>query len=123
MCNISKSLEDFGWRSKAKGIKNSYCKPCRREYDKEYWKKRSKASKAQKRLLSNKRVQFVRQYLYDWYKKNPCKDCGETDPVVLQSDHIEEKSFDVSTAAGRGVSIKTLQKELKNVSQGVLTVI
>lgn len=47
--------------------------------------------------------------------ESKCKDCGETDPVVLEFDHLPEfeKKFDVSRAiSGSTRSWKLIQQEI-----------
>ncbi len=34
--------------------------------------------------------------LYEFFQTNPCMDCGETNPIVLQFDHRDNKSFGIS---------------------------
>lgn len=37
VCNISKSLDEYIWKSVKKGIKHSRCKSCMKEYRKNYY--------------------------------------------------------------------------------------
>lgn len=38
------------------------------------------------------------RYLLEHFRTHPCTDCGESDPVVLEFDHLRDKLFDVSAA-------------------------
>ena len=38
------------------------------------------------------------KYLLEFFAKHPCADCGERDPIVLEFDHLCDKSFDIGAA-------------------------
>lgn len=50
--------------------------------------------------------------VYDYLEKHPCVDCGESDIVVLDFDHVADKRGAVSTLAARGCSLSTLDAEI-----------
>ena len=55
-----------------------------------------------------------RQYVYKFLKSNPCKDCGEPDPVVLQFDHRDrlQKKAGVSRLVLDEYSLKVIKNEI-----------
>jgi hypothetical protein len=54
----------------------------------------------------------IRAYITTHLKTNPCVDCGETDPIILEFDHIKAKDFNISDAARKGVGMKKLKDEI-----------
>lgn len=55
----------------------------------------------------------IRTYINDHLKANPCADCGETDIVVLEFDHInDDKDFSISDAARAGYGINKVKAEI-----------
>ena len=109
-CQEDKLPKDFHRRSKATNRqRQTWCKACRREYDREYHKGRRESGKKQEELEA--RLARNRQLLIGWLLAHPCQDCGEADPIVLEFDHQGEKKANVSDMV-RWASTKTLQEEI-----------
>lgn len=58
-------------------------------------------SKARRKRERNK----VQEYLHDFLLANPCVDCSETDPVVLEFDHHGEKLFSMGNISRLGIPL------------------
>ncbi len=55
----------------------------------------------------------IRTYINDHLKANPCVDCGETDIVVLEFDHIgDDKQFSISDAVRHGYGMAKVKAEI-----------
>ena len=54
-------------------------------------------ARAQKQRLALERT----RYLIEFFVTHPCADCGEQDPVVLEFDHLRDKSFAIGPALSR----------------------
>ena len=95
-CNEMKNEDEFAGPSKSKSVKDCYCRPCRAAYKQEHYKKNRQRyidkAKERQRLQIEERMIFLQQFL----EAHPCVDCGESDVVVLEFDHVQEKSFDIS---------------------------
>ena len=79
----------------------------RRHYEQNRDKVIAKAKEYSKLARERIRV-FINNYL----KVNPCVDCGEADPIILEFDHVAGKDFNISDATRKGVSIKKLKDEI-----------
>jgi 5-methylcytosine-specific restriction endonuclease McrA len=76
------------------------CRPCRAAYKREHYlankERYVRQAGLRKEVLRRKRT----AYLLDYFATHPCQDCGESDPVVLEFDHLdgETKLFNISHA-------------------------
>ncbi len=59
----------------------------------------------------SERRERIKQKMMDFYKVNPCVDCGETDPRVLDFDHINTKRHNVSTLLRKEYSWNSILEE------------
>lgn len=106
-CNTcAKAYEDFGQRA-------AICRPCKREYDRKFHAKRTAEQKARKLSLQRQRQIENRQFMYDYLSEHPCELCGESDPVVLEFDHIDQ------TTKTKAVSIMTYNS-LEKIKEEIL---
>lgn len=53
-----------------------------------------------------------RRNILDYLLKHPCVDCGETDLVVLDFDHLRDKTMNVAKMVNRSTSWATILKEI-----------
>jgi hypothetical protein len=96
MCGEVKAVDEFMWNHKAKGERDSYCRPCRAVYKKAHYKA-NKQRYIDNARVRNDNVAIERvTWLVDYFATHPCVDCGETDPVVLEFDHLRDKLFNIS---------------------------
>src|SRR5947199_2772347 len=88
----------FNYKNRGKGTLHAHCKDCSRanvrshyERNKEYY-----TEKARARNLAAR--QEIQNRLLTYLSTHACVDCGESDPVVLDFDHIDgaEKHASIS---------------------------
>lgn len=112
-CGEVKPFAEFMWRKKATGDRDSYCRPCRVNY------KRSHYAANQERYVRNAGAYTAMlllkrtNWLLDYFEDHPCVDCGESDPVVLEFDHLRDKDFDI----GVGIRSKNWEVILAEVEK------
>jgi hypothetical protein len=110
-CLIEKSEEEFIRRSK-NGKLTSWCNDCRKEYKRHYYRKNVNKLLEQDKVSRDNRLDRNRQFIWDYYKEHPCVDCGETDPLVLQFDHVGEKFKNVTKLVSGRYSLDTIKEEI-----------
>lgn len=89
------------------------CKTCSAKAVKEYRSKLDTKSKQKHNEVCEKRSLEIRRYFVSYLKEHPCVDCGESNPVVLDFDHVRgDKNFSVSRMVSEGFSIKRILSEV-----------
>jgi hypothetical protein len=95
-CGELKPIVDFGWKRKSLNQRSRRCRSCQSVYQRKHYLDnredylRRTASRNQ--AMRTERARLIVKYL----EEHPCVDCGEPDVVVLDFDHLFDKSFDIS---------------------------
>lgn len=85
-----------------------WCRPCFREY----FRKRGELHLRQSGDAKRRRRDEARRFVLEYLTAHPCVDCGESDPVVLEFDHLGEKRGHVGTLVVEALGVKALREEL-----------
>lgn len=113
-CDQEKSVEGFNWLNRSLGKRQRFCRECMRVARKESYKRHRDKHVGQVVARNNRlRAENSRRVL-DYLRENPCVDCGESDPVVLQFDHVRGKKLSsVSKLVNTARSWKCVETEMK----------
>jgi hypothetical protein len=114
VCSICKLPKDKFYKNSHRpdGLQ-TYCVDCAKERSKARYKGFSEEEKRQIKDAAKEKTRRNKQFLWDYLKQNPCVDCGETDPVVLDFDHTTgNKLGSLANLANQGSSIESLQEEI-----------
>ena len=87
-CSTVKKIEEFNYKNKAKGTRQTRCRICTRKQVKRHYNNHRPyyLKKAQRRNEEVKARQ--RDKVLAYLATHPCVDCGENDIVCLEFDHI-----------------------------------
>ena len=110
ICEAEKSIDEFLWRNKQKGLKHHSCRLCYKELRKKSYEKNrdyyiNKSSKRRKTTAK-------------WYKEfklnKKCHFCCESESVFLDFHHIDEttKNYNISSLRYNTYSIDKIKEEI-----------
>lgn len=107
-CKNKKSLKEFYKQNKKSDKVQSWCIEC--------FKTRRKGHHNTNRILETraKRRKQCRELILKYLLKNPCLECGEADPRVLDFNHIDPKTkkYNVASMATGSISKKLIIEEI-----------
>tara|TARA_B100000900_G_scaffold406089_1_gene416605 strand:- start:2575 stop:2931 length:357 start_codon:yes stop_codon:yes gene_type:complete len=90
--------------------RKAYNKAYQKEHyrnNKEYYKSKAKASKLKQRVCNRAFVDRVKRLL-------GCVDCGESNPVVLEFDHVRgEKAGNIADMVHRPLCVDAIKEEIR----------
>jgi len=85
----------------------------RREASRRHYAKHREKVIAKAKGYSKAARSRVRVYINTHLKANPCVDCGETNIIVLEFDHIgDDKQFNISDAVRHGYGMAKIEAEI-----------
>jgi hypothetical protein len=113
ICGEYKDEKEFNFRNQARNLRWGICKVCQAGQRK-IWYENNKEKHIKKVRVN--RLQAVAEgqaYIWAYLSKHPCVDCGETNPIVLEFDHVRGKKIKaVGDFARAGYSIETIAAEI-----------
>jgi len=114
-CNKTKPVSEYNYRNKSKGTYQSHCRKCSKAYLKTHYRKNTQYYREKAKYHTRRYEQIARRTIYEIKLGNPCVKCGESDPRVLDFDHInsQEKSHNVANMVKSGHSVKSIMKEVE----------
>ena len=111
-CEHDFEIDEFPIVNKKTGKRSALCSECKKAYDREHYAKHKDTRVERKREVSRNQRTRNLQFVIDYLKKHPCKDCGEDDFIVLEFDHKGDKEHNVSDMVRYGFSLENIQKEI-----------
>jgi hypothetical protein len=112
-CKQQLELALFNKRQSAKDGLQNWCKQCHRSCQNKYYKN-DEAYKARVKLAAKKTLDTKRDKLLTLLSTKKCVICGESDPIVLEFDHIDPttKRSEVGTLMRDGYSWEIVEAEI-----------
>ncbi len=113
-CKIKKEDQEFSPAKKKSWMGlASCCKECKRAYEQGYWLKNREKLLIKKAINKQKSLDRNLLFVVNFLKNHSCIDCGETDLIVLEFDHVRgTKKNSICEMVLNTVSIKTLKEEI-----------
>lgn len=105
-------LEEFGNTKSSTDGKQGYCKLCSKLKDKRHYST-SETRRIKIRQDSSDRIDRARKFILSHFSEHYCVDCGESDIVVLEFDHISDKTKNISQMISHGMTIEQISKEIQ----------
>ena len=96
-CEKHKKNTEFSFRNKGENKRHNICKDCFRANNREHYADNRKKyiDKARQRQGTVKEAN--RDKILEYLLQHPCVDCGESDPIVLEFDHVRGKKHKMLT--------------------------
>lgn len=114
-CHVVRPIIDYWFvhPSKDNGKRRPDCKYCKRKDSKARYDKDPEYFKSRVVKYAGPARQRARAHMDAYLNIHPCIDCGESDPVVLEFDHVRGKKIKaVSVLVSRGCGIDRLKLEI-----------
>ena len=85
-----------------------------REASRRHYQRNKEAMKARAKAFAPTHRARIREIIRTYLETHPCVDCGESDPIVLEFDHRDEKekAFNIGDGVARTYAVKRIMDEI-----------
>jgi hypothetical protein len=112
-CHEEKSVEEFNWRWKGLGVRQSACRECQKKQKNEWYVRNQPSERERLRQQKADNQAVTKEWVNDYKASHGCIDCGESDPVCLDFDHIKgNKLAPISRMVSNNASLSAIQQEV-----------
>ena len=112
-CLEYKAEEEYNWRYKHLNQRHKICRDCQNHHSRN-WYGKHKEEQIERVKVNRNRVRYsTREFVWEYLKTHPCIECGETDPIVLEFDHVKGKDQDIARMVSTGYSLEAIKKEME----------
>jgi hypothetical protein len=112
-CDQIRDTEDFNWKDKNAGLRQSRCRLCTAKNSQAHYKTNKQAYIDRAHSRTNQIYKDNTQLLHEYLSTHPCVDCGCNDVRVLEFDHIQgKKKGDISRMVISSYSWTTISVEI-----------
>ena len=109
LCGKDKTEDEFLWRKKDI-IRQKHCVECNRDAIRKHYTN----NKAYYIDRNKERERIAKTYALEYLNEHPCVDCGESDPVVLDFDHVRGvKRREVTIMIKMGLALNSIKDEIE----------
>lgn len=111
-CKLEKDHSLFNKNATKRDGLQSMCRDCTSIRNADTYRRLPQRREAIRR---RNRINYdiARKHVFDYLVEHPCVDCGESDPVVLEFDHIgDDKLCEVSSLVRGATSVTRVQAEI-----------
>jgi hypothetical protein len=95
-CKELKPLSEYHRSRRRADGRQPRCRPCNIRINKEWYASNPEAKAQRMYEYARGRKREMQWRILDYLREHPCVDCGESDPVVLEFDHLRDKIRNVS---------------------------
>jgi hypothetical protein len=111
-CKVEKPLKDFNKNKSKKDGLNTMCRECSLINSRRYYAENKEEHKLKVRARNREYYAENRKLLFEYYKQNPCVDCGNDNPIVLELDHKDDCNKHKDVSKMMSYKWETIEKEI-----------
>jgi hypothetical protein len=113
-CGEIKDETEFVWRNKLLSRRWGTCRTCQSKQRKDWYEKNKEAHISNVKNNKQRAIAEAQQFIWNYLSAHPCIDCGESNPTVLEFDHVRGiKRRAVGEMGAQGYAIGVIMAEIE----------